>query len=160
MCSILFNWLLDFAIKHSEIICGHQFSSAPSLSRVRLFETPWIAACQASLSITNSRSSLRLTSIESVMPSSQLILCRPLLLLPPVPPSTKVFSNESALRMTGDVISLQKGFGLPLASSCARVLADTDHLRQSGSDLCEASLYLSSILLFLEYTPLRFQNSP
>ena len=62
------------------------------------------------------------------MPSSQLILCRPLLLLPPVPPSIKVFSNESALRMTGNVISLQKGFGLPLASSCARVLADTDHL--------------------------------
>ena len=60
---------------------------------------PWIAACQASLSITNSRSSLRLTSIESVMPSSHLILCRPLLLLPPIPPSITVFSNESTLRM-------------------------------------------------------------
>ena len=61
--------------------------------------TPWIAAHQASLSITNSRSSLKLTSIESVMPSSHLILCRPLLLLPLIPPSIRVFSNESTLRM-------------------------------------------------------------
>ena len=75
------------------------FSSGQSLSHVQLFVTPWIAACQASLSITNSRSSLRLTSIESVMPSSQLILCCPLLLLPPVPPSIRVFSNESTLYM-------------------------------------------------------------
>ena len=76
-----------------------QIRSDQSLSRVRLFATPWIAARQASLSITNSRSSLRLTSIESVMPSSHLILCRPLLLLPPIPPSIKVFSNESTLCM-------------------------------------------------------------
>ena len=61
--------------------------------------SPWIAAHQASLSITNSRSSLRLMSIESVMPSNHLILCRPLLLLPPIPPSIRVFSNESTLRM-------------------------------------------------------------
>ena len=61
--------------------------------------TPWIAARQASLSITNSWSSLRLTSIESLMPSSHLILCHPLLLLPPIPPSIRVFSNESTLRM-------------------------------------------------------------
>ena len=60
--------------------------------------TPWIAACQASLSITNFRSSLRFTSIESVRPSSHLILCHPLLLLPPIPPSNRVFSNESTLR--------------------------------------------------------------
>ena len=73
--------------------------SDQSLSRVRLFVTPRIAAHQASLSITNSRSSLRLTSIESVMPSSHLILCRPLLFLPPIPPSFRVFSNESTLRM-------------------------------------------------------------
>ena len=73
--------------------------SVQSLSRVRFFATPWIAACQASLSITNSQSSLKLTSIESVMPSSHLILCRPLLLLPPIPPSIRVFSNESTLRM-------------------------------------------------------------
>ena len=76
-----------------------EFSSVQSLSRVWLFVTPWIAAHQASLSITNSRSSPKLTSIESVMPSSHLILCRPLLLLPPTPPSIRVFSNESTLRM-------------------------------------------------------------
>ena len=74
-------------------------SSVQLLSRVRLFATPWIAARQASLAITISRSSLRLTSIESVMPSSHLILCRPLLLLPPIPPSITVFSNESTLHM-------------------------------------------------------------
>ena len=77
----------------------YTLSSVQSLSRVRLFVTPWIAARQASLSITISRSSLRLTSIESLMPSSHLILCRPLLLLPPVPPSIRVFSSESTLRM-------------------------------------------------------------
>ena len=71
------------------------YSSVQSLSRVRLFATPWIAARQASLSITNSWSSPKLLSIESVMPSSHLILCHPLLLLPPVPPSIRVFSNES-----------------------------------------------------------------
>ena len=73
------------------------FSSVQSLSGVWLFATPWIAAHQASLSITNSRSSLKLTSIESVMPSSHLMLCHPLLLLPPIPPSIRVFSNESTL---------------------------------------------------------------
>ena len=73
--------------------------SNQSLSRVRLFVIPWIAAHQASLSITNSRNSLRLMSIESVMPSNHLIFCRPLLLLPPIPPSIRVFSNESTLRM-------------------------------------------------------------
>ena len=72
-----------------------QFSSVQSLSRVRLFATPWIAARQASLSITNSQSTHRLTSIKSVMPSSHLILCRPLLLLPLIPPSIRLFSNES-----------------------------------------------------------------
>ena len=75
------------------------FSSVQSLSRVRLFAIPWIAARQASLAITNSQSSLKLMSIESVMPPSHLILCRPLLLLPPIPPSITVFSNESTLRM-------------------------------------------------------------
>ena len=73
--------------------------SDQSLSHVWLFVTPWIAACQASLSITNSRSSPRLSSIESLMPSSHLILCHPLLLLPPILPRIRVFSNESALRM-------------------------------------------------------------
>ena len=78
---------------------SYQFSSVQSLSRVRLFATPWIAAHQASLYITNSRSLLKLMSIELVMPSSNLILCHPLLLLPPIPSSIRVFSNESILCM-------------------------------------------------------------
>ena len=75
------------------------FSSVQSLIHVRLFATPWIAAPQASLSITNSWSSRKLMPIELVMPSSHLILGRPLLLLPPIPTNIKVFSNESTLRM-------------------------------------------------------------
>ena len=76
-----------------------KFSSVQSLSRVWLFATPWTAACQASLSITNSRSPPKPMSINLVMPFSHLILCRPLLLLLPIPPSITVFSNESALHM-------------------------------------------------------------
>ena len=75
----------------------NEFSWVQSLSRVRLFATPWTAACQASLSITNSRSLLKLMSIELVMPSNCVILCWPLLLLPSVFASIRVFSNESAL---------------------------------------------------------------
>ena len=75
------------------------FSSVQLLSHVRLFVTPWTAACQASLSITNSCSLLKLMSIESVMPSNHLILCRHLLLPPSIFPSIRVFSNESALRI-------------------------------------------------------------
>ena len=77
----------------------YMFSSVQSLSRVRLFATPWTTARQASLSITNSQSPPKPMSIESVMPSNHLILCRPLLLLPPIPPSIRVFSNESTLRI-------------------------------------------------------------
>ena len=75
------------------------FSSVQSLSCIRLFATPWTAARQASLSITNSRSLLKLMSIKSVMPFNHLILCRPLLLLPSIFPSIRVFSNESVLRI-------------------------------------------------------------
>ena len=75
------------------------YSSVQSLSRVRLFVTPWTAAHQASLSITNSQSLLRLMSIKSVMSSNNLILCHPLLLLPSILPSIRVFSNESVLRI-------------------------------------------------------------
>ena len=81
------------------LIAKERFSSVQSLSRVRLFVTPWIAACQTSLSITNSWSLLKLMPIELVMPSIHLILCRSLLLLPSIFPSIRVFSNESALRM-------------------------------------------------------------
>ena len=77
----------------------YHFSSVQSLSRVWLFVTPWIAARQASLSKANSQSSPKLISIELVLPSSHLILCCPLLILPPIPPSIRVFSNESTLHM-------------------------------------------------------------
>ena len=80
-------------------ICFIQFSSVHSLSRVPLFVTPWTAACQASLSITNSQSLLKLMSIELVVPSNHLILYCPLLLLPSFFPSIRVFSNESVLRV-------------------------------------------------------------
>ena len=75
------------------------FSSVQSLSHLWVFAIPWIAARQASLSITKSRSLLKLIPIESVMPSSHLILCHPLLLLPPIPPTIRVSSNESTLHM-------------------------------------------------------------
>ena len=97
----LFASHLDFCQRKAQFShsLSHQIRSDQPLSRVWLFATPWIAARQASLSITNSRSSLRLMSIKSVMPSSHLILCRPLILFPPIPPSIRVFSNESALHM-------------------------------------------------------------
>ena len=83
--------------RREERLVKADFSSVQSLSRVRLFATPWTAARQASLSIINSQSLLKLMSIESVMPSNHLILCRPLLLLPSMFPSIRVFSNESAV---------------------------------------------------------------
>ena len=86
-------------IKMEEQTSGHQLNSVQSLSHVRLFATPWTAARQASLSITNPQSLLKLISIESMMSSNHLILCRPLLLLPSVFPSIRVFSNESTLHM-------------------------------------------------------------
>ena len=103
MClPFLWNSILPIQVPKNRRLCPSnsvQFSSFQSLSRVRLFVTPWIAAHQASLSITNSQSLLKLMSIESVMPSSHLILCRPLLFLPAIPPSIRVFFNESTLHM-------------------------------------------------------------
>ena len=103
MCQLLCYWLSapnsPFYILFETNRDSVQFSSVQSLSRVWLFATPWIAARQASLFITNSWSSLRLKSVESMMPSSHLILGRPLFLLPPILPSIRVFSNESMLRM-------------------------------------------------------------
>ena len=92
-------YLIKFYIFISLLTFLCPFSSVQSLSHVWLFVTPWIAARQASRSITNSWSSLKLMSIELVMPSSHLILCRPLLLPPPIPPSIRVFFNESTLCM-------------------------------------------------------------
>ena len=99
------NWqgLCVFSLLHwpavPQSLFLFQFSSVQLLSHVQLFAIPWIAARQASLSITNSWSSLKLTSIKSVVPSSHLSLCHPLLFLPPIPPSIRVFSNESTLHM-------------------------------------------------------------
>ena len=84
---------------NSKILSKVGISSVQSLSRVWLFATPWTTACQASLSITNSQISLKLMSIESVMPSSHLISCRPLLLSPSIFPSIRIFSNESVLHI-------------------------------------------------------------
>ena len=95
--------MISFCLMNS--FCVAQFSHSVMSSSLRpheshwLFVTPWIAARQVSLSITNFQSSLKLMSVESVMPSSHLILCRPLLLLPPISPSIRVFSNESTLCM-------------------------------------------------------------
>ena len=102
---------LDIALRFQEgsVDTGYQFSSVQSLSHVRPFPTPWIAARQASLS-TNSRSLLKLMSIESVMPSNHLILCLPLLLLPSIFPSIRVFSNEYVFCIGGQSIGVS---GLP-----------------------------------------------
>ena len=91
-----------------KVLCSVQFSLVQSLSRVQLFATPWIAARQASLSITNSRSLPKLMSIESVMPSNHLILCHPLLLLPPIPPSIRVFSNQSLFQWVNSLHEVAK----------------------------------------------------
>ena len=87
-------------------IQSYLFSSVQSLSHVQLFATPWTAACQASLSMASSQSLLKLTSIESLMPSNNLILCHPLLLLPSIFPSIRVFSNESVLCIRGQSIGV------------------------------------------------------
>ena len=94
------NIIQVFTLREDFLDLWHsQFNSVQSLSRVRLFATPWIAVCQASLPITNSWSSLRLMSMESVMPSSLLILCHPLLLLPLIFLNIRVFTNELAFHI-------------------------------------------------------------
>ena len=97
---------LTYLIGHANTHSHLQFSSVQSLSHVRLFATPWTAECQASLSITNSWSSLKLTSIESVLPSSHLILCDPLLLLPPIFSNIRVFSMSQLLASGGQNIGV------------------------------------------------------
>ena len=119
-----------------------RFSSVQLLSRVRLFVTPWIVARQASLSITNSRSSFRLTSIESVMPSSHLILCRPLL-LSPIPPSIRIFSNESTFPMS----QLFAWDGQNIAASVLpSFLPNTQDFRMDWLDLLAVQGMLKSLL--------------
>ena len=107
---VKFLWIREREVMEKRPVCG--FSSVQSLSHVWLFTTPWTAACQASLSITNSWSLLKLISIELVMPSNHLILCCPLLLPPSIFLSTRVFSNESALcireqKLVAKILKLQ-----------------------------------------------------
>ena len=116
-------------------------SSVQPLSRVRLFATPWTAAHQASLSITNSRSLLKLRSIESVMPSNHLILCCPLLLLPPIFPSIRVFSNESALR-----IRWPKYWSFSFSMSLSNEYSGLISFRMDWLDLLAAQGTLKSLL--------------
>ena len=98
LCSKWFPGIEDVPRSSITVLKGRSFSqSVQLLSHVRLFVTPWTAACQASLSITNSQSLLKLMSIESVMPSNHLIVCCPFLLLPSIFPSVRVFSNELVL---------------------------------------------------------------
>ena len=106
------EFFTNWAIREALYMLHIQFSSVQSLSCVRLFATPWIAAHQASLSITNSQSSLKLISIKSVMPSSHLILYSPLLLLPPIPPSIRVFSVSQFFAWGGQSIRVSASTSL------------------------------------------------
>ena len=137
----------------SGILFAFQFSSVQSLIHDRLFATPWIAACQASLSITNSWSSPKLMSIMSVMPSSHLILCRSLLLLPPIPPSIRVCSNKSTL------ISLISGQSIGVSVS-ASVLPkkSQDWSPCSPRDSQESSP--TPQFISINSSPLSFLHSP
>ena len=116
-------------------------SSVQSLSHFRLFVTPWTAAHQASLSITNSQSLLKLMSIESVMPSNHLILCHPLLILPSILPSIRVFSNESALR-----IRWPKYWNLSFSISPSNEYSGPVSFRMDWLDLLAVQRTLKSLL--------------
>ena len=131
-------WIMYYSM---HLISSVQFSSVQSLSRVRLFEIPWIAAHQTSLFIIVSRSSLRLMSIKSVMPSSHLILGHPLLLLPPIPPSIKVFSNESTLCMRWPKYW---SFGFSIISS--KEIPGLISFRMDWLDLLAVQVTLKSLL--------------
>ena len=137
----------------------YQFSSIQSLSRVRLFATSWIAALWASLSIKNSRSLLKLKTIESVMPSSHLILCQPLLLLPPIPPSIKVFSSESTLRMRWP-----KYWNFSLSISSSNEHPGLISFRMDWLDLLAVQRTLKSLLQHhsssINFSELSFLHSP
>ena len=129
--------------KHSSCVACFIATSSVQFSccHVWLFATLWIAACQATLSITNSQSSLRLMSIESVMSSSHLILCHPLFLLPSIPPSIRVFSNESALRM-----SWPKYWNFSLSNSPSNKYPGLISFRMDWLDLLAVQGTLKSLL--------------
>ena len=137
LCSILLS--VQFGLY--SILLSVQFSSVQLLSRVRLFATPWIAARQASLSITNSRNSNKLMCIESVMPSSHPILCCPLLLLPPIPASIRVFSNESTICMRWQSIGVST-----LASFLYKKIPGLISFRMDWLDLLAVQGTLKSLL--------------
>ena len=118
-----------------------QFGSVQSLSRVQLFETPWTTARQASLSVTNSWSLLKLMSSESVMPSNHLILCRPLLLPPSIFPSIRVFSNESVL-----CIRWTKYWSFSLSISPSNEYSGLISFRMDRLDLLDVQGTLKSLL--------------
>ena len=121
----------------------YRFSLVQSLSCVQLFVTPWTTALQASLSITNSRSLLKLMPIESVMPSSHLILCHPLLLLPPIPPSTRVFSSESTF-----CIRWPKYWSFSFSISPSNEHPGLNPFRMGRLDLLEVQGTLKSLLQY------------
>ena len=134
--------------------CFQTSQSVQLLSRVRLFATPWIGARQASLSITNSWSLLKLMSIESVMPSNHLILCRPLLLLPSIFPSIWVFSNESALR-----IKWPKYWSFSFNISPSNEHSGLISFRMDWLDLLAVQVTLRSLLQhFLHYYLFKFKT--
>ena len=130
------------------------FSSVPSLNCVRLFVTPWTAACQASLSITNSRSLLKLMSIELVMPSNHLILCHPLLLLPSIFPSIRVFSNESVL-----CIKWPKYWSFSFSISPSNEYSGLISFRIDWLDLLAVQRTLKSLLQYYSSKASNFQCS-
>ena len=140
------SWFLVLAVIYSAAMnigvhVSFRISSVQSLSHVRFFATPWTTAHQASLSITNSRSPSKPMSIESVMPSNYLILCRPLLFLPSIFPSIRVFSSESALRIKGQSIGVSASISvLPI-----RVLVFSEYMSTSGM----TGSYCSFIFRFL-----------
>ena len=119
----------------------YDFSSVQSLSCVQCFAVPWTAACQASLSITSSQSDLKLMSIESVMPSNRLILCRPLLFLPSIFPSIRVFSNESVL-----CIRWSKYWSFSFSTSSSNEYSGLISFRIDWLDLCAVQGTLKSLL--------------
>ena len=141
--SLLKFMSIESAKPSNHLILCHplQFSSVQSLSHVRLFATPWIAAHQASLSITNSWSLLKLMSIELVMPSNHLILCHPLLLLPSNFPSIRVFSNESVL-----CIRWPKHWGFSFNISPSNEYSGLISFRMEWLDLLAVQGTLNSLL--------------
>ena len=135
--------------------CAFQFSSVQPLSRVRLFATPWTLACQASLSITKSRSLLKLMSIELVMPSNHLILCCPLFLSPSIFPSIRVFSNESVLH-----IRWPKYWSFSFSISPSNEYSGLISFRMDSLDLLAVQGILRSLLQHHKSTPAGSPISP